>query len=251
MSLRTYNSISNQSLKRSRAKLVTFGGHKISPQGKALLTCEHKNRLKAVEFEIVKEGQNILGLNASIEMKLVKRIDAIVTTTDAILAQYEDVFKGLGRITKVRHRIITKTDYRPVIHPPRRVPAAMREKVRSELERMEQMGVIERMRKPTNWVNSMVVVVKPNGNLRICLDPRDLNQAIQREHHPMPTIEDVLTRIPKAKIFSVLDATSGYWQIQLMTKVLNYALLTHHLVDIHSNDSLLAYHRLRTFFNQL
>ena len=51
--------------------------------------------------------------------------------------------------------------------------------------------------------------------LQICLDPRDLNQAILRKHYPMPTIEDVLTRIPNAKVFSVLDATSGYWQIEL------------------------------------
>lgn len=61
----------------------------------------------------------------------------------------------------------------------------------------------------------MVTVVKPNGKLRICIDPRDLNKALKREHYPMPTIEDVLTRIPNAKVFSVLDATSGYWQIGL------------------------------------
>ena len=47
------------------------------------------------------------------------------------------------------------------------------------------------------------------------LDPRDLNKAIKREHYPMRTIEEIATRMPKAKVFSVLDANSGYWQVQL------------------------------------
>ena len=215
MSLETYNSISSQPLKRSGAKLVSFGGHKIKPKGKTQIVCEYKKRLTVVEFEVVEKGQNILGLKSSVDMKLVKRIDTITNSTDTIIAQYEDVFKGLGCITKARHSIRTDPNYRPVIHPPRRVPAALREKVRHELERMENLGVIKRIHMPTKWVNSMVVAIKPNGQLRICLDPRDLNQAILREHYPMPTIEDVLTRIPNAKIFSVLDATSGYWQIEL------------------------------------
>ena len=66
----------------------------------------------------------------------------------------------------------------------------------------------------TVWVNSMVAVVKPN-KLRICIDLRDLNEAIRREHFPMTTIEEVVADMPQAKVFSVLDATSGYWQVKL------------------------------------
>ena len=80
---------------------------------------------------------------------------------------------------------------------------------------MERLKVIERVHEPTDWVNSMVIVTKPNGKLRICIDPRDLNKAIKREHYPMRTIEEVVTRMPNAKVFSVLDANSGFWQVQL------------------------------------
>ena len=80
---------------------------------------------------------------------------------------------------------------------------------------MESLEVIEKVTEPTNWVNSMVTIIKPNGSLRICIDPRDLNKAIQREHYPMQTIEEVTTRMPDATYFSVLDASSGYWQISL------------------------------------
>lgn len=60
----------------------------------------------------------------------------------------------------------------------------------------------------------MVTVVKPN-KLRICIDPKDLNKAIKREHFPLKTVEEVVSEMPNAKVFSVLDANHGFWQIQL------------------------------------
>ena len=59
----------------------------------------------------------------------------------------------------------------------------------------------------------MVTIIKPSGKLRICIDPHDLNRAIKREYYPTRTIEEVVTRMPNAKVFSVLD--SGFWQIEL------------------------------------
>ena len=61
----------------------------------------------------------------------------------------------------------------------------------------------------------MVVVQKPNGDLRVCLDPRDLNKAIKHPYYPVPTLNDVTSELARAKHFSVLDARSGYWQIKL------------------------------------
>ena len=52
--------------------------------------------------------------------------------------------------------------------------------------------------------------MKPNGKLRICIDSRDLNQAIKREYYPMKTIEEIAARMPDAKVFSVLDSSSGW-----------------------------------------
>ena len=49
----------------------------------------------------------------------------------------------------------------------------------------------------------------------ICIDPRDLNKAVKRCYYPMPTIEVIVARLPRAKIFSVLDAKSGFWQVKL------------------------------------
>ena len=71
---------------------------------------------------------------------------------------------------------------------------------------MEEAGVVVRLTDPTDWVNSMVTVMKPN-KIRICIDPRDLNKAIKREHYPMKTIKEVIAEMPQAQAFSVLNAT--------------------------------------------
>ena len=54
-----------------------------------------------------------------------------------------------------------------------------------ELLRMKSEGIIRKQTEPTDWVNSMVVIPKPNGKVRICIEPRDLNKAVLREHYPM------------------------------------------------------------------
>ena len=74
---------------------------------------------------------------------------------------------------------------------------------------MEQNEYITRVHRPTEWVSSMVASLRKD-KIRICIDPSDLNRAILREHHPMKTLEEVVAEIPHAKVFSVLDAKSGF-----------------------------------------
>lgn len=61
----------------------------------------------------------------------------------------------------------------------------------------------------------MVTIIKPNGQLCICIDPCDPNKAIKQNHYPTRTIKEVVTKMPNTKIFSVLDASSSFWQINL------------------------------------
>ena len=102
----------------------------------------------------------------------------------------------------------------PVQNPPRTIPHKIRDEVKQELDRMERIGVHCKVKEPTAWVNSMHIVYKP-GKTRVCLDSRHLNQHIMREHYPMPTVEEVAARMPRATVFSCIDASSGYWQIPL------------------------------------
>ena len=85
--------------------------------------------------------------------------------------------------------------------------------MKAELDDMEERGVIRKVEERTDRVNSMAIVEKSDGNLRICLDPRHLNKAIKREHFQVLTIEDITTRMASAKWFTKLDANWRYWQI--------------------------------------
>lgn len=67
---------------------------------------------------------------------------------------------------------------------------------------MEKMQVIEKVTKPTLWLNSVVLVSKPDSCLRVCLDPKPLNREIIRSQYPLPTIEVVRSKLKGAKIFT-------------------------------------------------
>ena len=80
---------------------------------------------------------------------------------------------------------------------------------------MESQGVISKVEVPTAWCAGMVVVPKQNGTVCICVDLKPLNTRVLRESHPLPKVDDVLGQLAVAKIFSKLDANSGFWKILL------------------------------------
>ncbi|XP_024874017.1 uncharacterized protein K02A2.6-like [Temnothorax curvispinosus] len=105
--------------------------------------------------------------------------------------------------------------YQAVVIPCRRVPFQLLPKLEKELQRMVQDKIIVKVTEATEFVNPIVLVRKENGDLRICLDPQNLNEAILREHFVIPTFEELTRDMSGFKIFSTLDANKGFWQIEL------------------------------------
>ena len=136
-------------------------------------------------------------------------------TREGVLQKHPLVFgDGVGLLDGEYHiRINAGVD--PVQHAPRRVPVAVREQLQSTLEELVLQDIIAPVTQPTPWISSLVVLPKKNGRLRLCLDPQDLNKAIQREHYPLPTIEEIGTRLHGAKLFTTLDVRHGFWHIAL------------------------------------
>ena len=122
------------------------------------------------------------------------------------------------------HTIHLDANTKPfTISVPRRIALPLMPKVKSELERIEKLGVIKRVNVPTKWCTGMVVVPKPDGRLRICVNLTKLNQSVQRECHPIPSVDHTLAQLGAAKIFSKLNTNSGFWQVRLQK---DSALLT-------------------------
>ena len=97
----------------------------------------------------------------------------------------------------------------------RRIPIPLKPKVKAELKRMEEAGIIEKVTEPTDWCSPIVVVPKANGAVRICVDLRQLNREVKRERYVLSTLEDMITKLNGAQVFTHLDLTSGYYHLKL------------------------------------
>ena len=126
-------------------------------------------------------------------------------------------YEGIGTLPG-KYEIKMHKHACPRIHRPRRIPHMLKDKVKEQLKRMERMGIITKVKQPTKWVNPTVVEKKSNGDVRICLNPVNLNKSIQLEHYPLKTVQEVATSLGDAKIFTTLDSTSGFYQIKLAEK---------------------------------
>lgn len=172
-----------------------------------LKTCEQLGLIKRI---------NITDADKVTEHKQTKK--TVATATRATHAdwvkEYADVLKGIGRLIS-KHKIRLKDNAEPVIHPARKVPGALKKRLREKLDSLITEGVIREIDEPTEWVNSLVIVEKPHGDLRLGIDPKDLNTEIQREHYRLPTKSDITSAMSGASYFSKLDASSGFYQIVL------------------------------------
>jgi hypothetical protein len=210
----------NLTLDQSKSRISVYGGGKITPIGEVIMMAEGKK----VKFLVTETADNtLIGARASEALGLVTRnpekVEVLmarheeVDTREALLGEYKEVFKGLGKLEGPYHIEVDKS-VRPTQQHPRRIPIGVKQEVIEKLEEMEKQGIIKKVTCHTDWISNMVIVKKPS-KLRVCIDPSDLNPALLRPNYQTPTIEDILPKLSKAKVFSVLDAKDGFWQVEL------------------------------------
>lgn len=133
--------------------------------------------------------------------------------------EFPALFDGqLGKIKNVQIKLHVDRDVQPVAQRHRRIPFHVRQDVETELQRLEDLDIIEKVHGPTPWTSPIVVVPKKSsssGSVRVCIDMRAANKAIGREKHPMPTIDDLIADMNGSKYFSKLDMTNAYHQLEL------------------------------------
>ena len=105
----------------------------------------------------------------------------------------------------------------PVQHARCKVPIHYKEEIEITLKEMQQLGIITPVIRQTEWISSIPYPTKPDGLLRICLDPHNLNKAIIREHYKAPVLEEITHWLSGATVFSKLDSKNGFWSIHLDT----------------------------------
>ena len=130
------------------------------------------------------------------------------------LNEFRDVFEGLGCVDG-EYTIKLKVNSQPTIQPQRNVPLRLRDKLKATLDDLERRDIITRVEEPVDWVSNLVIVEKANNTLRLCLDPPDLNQAIEREDFKPPSFETISNTLNGCKVFSVVDMSNCYWHQKL------------------------------------
>ena len=144
---------------------------------------------------------------------------------ERIKVLFKDVFESSTELKEMRGpvvgdpmKITLKKDAKPyAIYTARRVPYAMREELKRELNDMVAKKIIIPVGDvPTHWCHPIVVVPKPNGTLRLCVDLTRLNTEVIRTSHPTKTpLEAISSFQPSHKFFWKLDLVKGYWQMAL------------------------------------
>ncbi|KAL1447288.1 hypothetical protein WDU94_008932 [Cyamophila willieti] len=155
-------------------------------------------------------------------MGLVKRlhIDQLENSIDKekFVEKFKPVYQGIGKFPYEYDIKVKQPIQEPIVRPPRRIPFALRDRLERKLEKMVEDKIIVRVDHPTSYCSHLVVVEKPNKDLRICLDPVDLNQHIEREHHLVPTLEQIKYKLAGKTVFSVIDLKDSFHQVKLSKK---------------------------------
>jgi hypothetical protein len=145
------------------------------------------------------------------------------------------------------HEIITN-DSTPIYQQNARLPQFFDEMIKQEMEKNLRTGIIRESKSP--WCSRIVLVKKPDGTLRLCIDYRSLNTITTKDRYPLPRIDDILDSLGKAKYFSTLDASSGYYQIAMRECVIEKAAFSYKNGLYNSYECLSAYAMGRQHSNE-
>ena len=132
----------------------------------------------------------------------------------SFLSKHEAMFSGdLGTVSAVKHHIELKPGTAPIRQQPYRAGPEKRESIREQIEYQLKAGVIEPAQ--SEWASPVLLAPKKDGTMRFCIDFRRLNAATIPDTYPLPRMDDCIDSLSHAKVFSMLDALWGCWQIPI------------------------------------
>ena len=132
-----------------------------------------------------------------------------------MLSAYADMRDGkLGEIQDAKHHVTPREDAKPFRINPYRTGPSGRAEIRKAITAMKEDGVIRDAK--SEWASPVVLIPKPDGSMRFCVDYRRLNELTIKDSYPLSRMEDCLDRLGEAKYFTTLDCNSGYWQIPVL-----------------------------------
>ena len=132
-----------------------------------------------------------------------------------VMDAFRDGHTGLGTLGPPLH-ISMNPNVTPIQAHPHRCPVAKEAKASDAIRDLERQGILKKVTEPTVWISNSVYREKPDGSIRVCIDPsQTINKAIEVPKYPIPKVDELLPKLNNAKIFSCVDVYKGFTNIEL------------------------------------
>ena len=143
-------------------------------------------------------------------------VNRLPLTKQDFLSYYSSWFEGIGCFLGELHKFHLKPKHKPARHAPRKVPIHLEDAFKEEIKSLVKLGILEEVKEHIDRINSYVIVEKNSGNhhspnhiiktkLRICLDSRDLNEALEREPYHTCSVDEITAKLQGMTVFTIVD----------------------------------------------
>jgi len=155
----------------------------------------------AKKLQVLKVGPDLVNMTT---------VHSIGNDINGIVGRFPKVFSGVGMLSGYQLKLHINREVTPVAQKRRRIPFPLKDKVQRKIDELLNLDITEKVSGPTTWVSPAVIAPKPNkDDVRICVDMRCVNEAIQREKLPIPTVDEVLGEMNGNTVFSKLGIVAG------------------------------------------
>ena len=238
----TFKRMNGIELKKTKVKAYAYNSKiPMQMQGKFEALIETKKRFAVATFYVTEDNGGCLLISStaqdlgliSFHINKVDNKESPVKDKGIadILNWFPAVFKNLGKLKRKQVELVIDSEVKPIAQQQRRIPFHLRQQVQVELDKLVAQDIIERVpeNEKTDWVSPIVCVPKKNREIRLCVDMRAANNAIKRVRHPIPTVKNISIYLNGATVFSKLDLTQAYHQLEPSPKSPHITTFTTHM----------------------
>lgn len=203
--LKAHNVTVMQQSTSTNVHFSAYGDHPLTLVGVFVAEIRTTKHYMNAEFFVVKDyGRVLIGYDTAISLNVLKIGESV---------NHVETKEQAGKIKGIVVNIPINPMVKPVAQPYRRIPVPLEDAVNEKIDELLALGIIEKVDGPSEWISPMVVVPKVD-DVRICVDMRRANEAIDRENYPLPTIDDFLPHMSKANWFTKLDVKNAFHQVK-------------------------------------